>query len=327
MNRAIVAVVLGALLGGSAVWFEVKHAPTEAAPEEADTITLSHDAEGNVVVGMSDEMQGEEGILVANPAAAEFAPELRRFGKVIDAAPLAELLAELTSAQAAFAASSDELARLKLLESQGNASPRSRQAAETAAHRDQLALQSAQDRLALNWGKALATRNDLPSFVRSLVSHDAAIIQFALAPSDSLHSAPAGVRIQSVVGAAVNAEFLGEAGRVDSQNQARAFWFLARATNSPWLPGEAVTGDIALEGTPLAGVVLPKSAIVRTEGKGWFYVLNAGGESLTRKEIPLDHPTETGWFLNQGVTVGDLVVVTGAQTLLAAEQKAVIQVD
>ena len=66
---------------------------------------------------------------------------------MLDPAPLAALVTELASAQAAYAASSSELARLKTLEGQGNASARALQTAEAAALRDRLAVQSARERL------------------------------------------------------------------------------------------------------------------------------------------------------------------------------------
>ena len=83
-------------------------------------------------------------------------PELKGYGKVLDPAPLAALVTELASAQAAYTASSNELARLKTLEGQGNASARALQTAEAAAQRDHLAVQSARERLTLSWGKAVA---------------------------------------------------------------------------------------------------------------------------------------------------------------------------
>ena len=50
-----------------------------------------------------------------------------------DTAALAALVTDLASAEAAYAASSNELDRLKTLASQGNASARALQAAEAAA--------------------------------------------------------------------------------------------------------------------------------------------------------------------------------------------------
>jgi hypothetical protein len=54
-----------------------------------------------------------------------------------------------------------------------------------------------------------------------------------------------------------------------------------------------------------------------------MYVLNQGGESFTRVEVSLDHPTEAGWFVTKGATASDQVVATGAQQLLSIELKGV----
>jgi hypothetical protein len=70
-----------------------------------------------------------------------------------------------------------------------------------------------------------------------------------------------------------------------------------------------------------SGVIVPREAVVRTEGAGWVYVQNAGGEAYTRTAIPLDHPAESGWFISQGMTTNDYIVTTGAQQLLSEELK------
>jgi hypothetical protein len=86
--------------------------------------------------------------------------------------------------------------------------------------------------------------------------------------------------------------------------------------------GESVVGYVKLPGEPLAGVIVPREAVVRVEGAGWMYVLNEGGEGFTRVEVALDHPMETGWFVTKGVTASDHVVVMGAQQLLSLEIKS-----
>ena len=81
------------------------------------------------------------------------------------------------------------------------------------------------------------------------------------------------------------------------------------------------SGYLKIPGEPLAGVIIPREAVVRTEGAGWTYVLNAAGDAFTRIEVALDHPTEAGWFVSKGLTASNYVVVTGAQQLLSFELK------
>jgi multidrug efflux pump subunit AcrA (membrane-fusion protein) len=71
-------------------------------------------------------------------------------------------------------------------------------------------------------------------------------------------------------------------------------------------------------GDKLDGVVVPRSAVVRHEGKGWVY-LQTGEDAFVRREIELDRPTEAGWFVPTGITAKDRVVVTGAQTIFSVE--------
>lgn len=333
MKRTILLILTGVVVGGGVMWMTTKHGEAakagdgKPAGEESDKTTITHDANGNIVIGMSDEMQGDAGIVVTNPVAARLAPELKGYGRVLDPAPLAALLTELASDQAAYTASSNELARLKTLAGQGNTSARALQTAEAASLRDELAVQSARDRLVLSWGRAVADQNDLPAFIQSLTSQETVLVRIDLAAGETLKSPPTGARVVPLSDGSTEAEFLGTASGVDPQTQGRGFIFLIKPNALRFLPGQGVTGYLKVPGEPLTGVIIPRDAVVRTEGKGWIYVMNEGGEAFTRKEIALDHPTDAGWFITTGVTSGNYVVVTGAQTLLSQELKATIKAD
>jgi hypothetical protein len=154
VKQVIVLVIfIAAGFAGGVLWMKKRGAaPPPAAEasvtpaatdEEAAAPAVSRDTNGNAVIAMSDETQGDLGILVKSLAAFQMSPEQKGYGRVLDPAPLAALVTELASAQAASAASSTELARLKTLEGQGNASVRALQSAEATALRDQLAVRSA----------------------------------------------------------------------------------------------------------------------------------------------------------------------------------------
>lgn len=327
---ALLFILLGVIIGGGGAWLIKRGASaapakaTEAKPveEEAAGPRVTRDAHGNAVIALSDEARGKIGIQGTNPSPMQMSPELKGYGRVLDPAPLAALLLELASAQAAYGASSNELARLNTLAGQGNASTRVLQTAEAAAARDQLAIQSAKDRLALSWGKAVADLPDLPALVQSLVALEAALVRIDLPVGETLKQ-PAGARLASPSGEAAEAEFLGPAPGVEPQMQGRGFLFQVRPNPARLSPGQAVVGHLKLPGEPLGGVVIPRDAVVRTEGAGWVYVSDrASGESFTRTEIALDHPTDAGWFVTKGVTASDRVVVAGAQQLLAIELKS-----
>jgi hypothetical protein len=103
--------------------------------------------------------------------------------------------------------------------------------------------------------------------------------------------------------------------------QGQGFLFLLKPNSLRLTSGEAVVGYLKIPGEPLAGVIIPREAVVRVEGAGWVYVLNSAGDAFTRVEVALDHPAEAGWFVTKGVSSGDYVVVTGAQQLLSIELK------
>ena len=331
MKRAIPLILIGAVIGGGGVWLKqrgdaAKPAAQAASAEkpasdEPEPPHATRDADGRVIITMDDEIQGNMGILVAQPTAIQLAPEVKGYGRVLDPAPLAALLSELASAQVAATATSHELTRLKMLEGQGNASARALQTAEAAAMRDQLAVQSARDRLALSSGKAIADQKDLMAFVQSLTSQDAALVRIDLPAGESMESLPGGARVFTVSGQSVNAGFLGAAAGIDPQLQGRGFVYLVKPNALPLLAGQAVTGFLKVAGAQLSGVIVPREAVIRTEGAGWVYILNKGGDVFTRTEIPLDRPVEAGWFVTKGVTENDYVVGTGAQQLLSIELK------
>jgi uncharacterized membrane protein len=331
VKRAIILVIfVAAGFAGGVLWMK-KQAPPPAgetptaaaapADEEAAGPQVSRNTNGNVVITMDDEMQGDLGLLVKSPVAFQMSPEVKGYGKVLDPAPLAALATELAAAQAAHTSSSAELVRLKTLEGQGNASARALQTAEAAALRDRLAVQSVRERLILSWGTTVADQKDLPSFVHDLTSLETVLVRIDLPVGETLKELPAGARVVTLSGPFADAAFLEMAPSTDPQMQGQGFIFLLRPNALRLTSGEAVVGYLKIPGEPLAGVIIPRDAVVRTEGAGWIYVLNEGGEGFTRVEVPLDHPTETGWFVTKGATASDHVVVIGAQQLLSLELK------
>jgi hypothetical protein len=289
---------------------------------EAAGPKVSRDTNGNAVIALSSKMQKDLGILLKNPAASQMKPELKGYGRVLDPAPLLGLMTELASAQAAGAASSKEAARLKTLEGQGNASARALQTAEAAAARDMVAVQSARERLVFSWGRAVADQKDLPTFTHDLGSLESALIRVDLPVGETLKEAPATARVANLAGASAETAFLDKATSVDPQMQGRGFLFLLKPNSLRLTAGEAVVGYLQIPGEPIRGVTIPREAVIRTEGAGWAYVLNQGGEGFTRLEVALDRPTEAGWFVTNGVTASNSVVVAGAQQLLSFEAKS-----
>jgi hypothetical protein len=108
--------------------------------------------------------------------------------------------------------------------------------------------------------------------------------------------------------------------------QGQALLFRVKPAGRPLRPGAALTAHLPLGGPPAAGVVVPRSAVVRFAGRPWVYV-QVSDTGFTRREVALEHATEQGWFVTSGVRPGDRIVVAGAQTLLSEEFKSQIPIS
>jgi hypothetical protein len=94
--------------------------------------------------------------------------------------------------------------------------------------------------------------------------------------------------------------------------------------DEPIRTGLAVLANIPIPGTPLSGVIIPRSSILRHGGLTWVYI-QTGDDKFERRDCELQTPTTEGWFVIHGVTSGEKVVVEGAQMLLSEELKSQIE--
>ncbi|MCX6905594.1 MAG: hypothetical protein NTW03_19370, partial [Verrucomicrobia bacterium] len=69
-----------------------------------------------------------------------------------------------------------------------------------------------------------------------------------------------------------------------------------------------------------SGVTVPREALLRHAGEVFVY-LQTGDEIFVRQEVELERPTESGWFVREGLKPQDKVVTVGAQQLLSEELK------
>lgn len=275
--------------------------------------------------------QGETGILfdaetqkqialeTAPVVVTNFQPEIKGYGFVLDPAPLAMAVAEAASAQIAASASRQEFERLKTLGD--NTAAKNLQAADAASRRDALALDLAKAHLKLSWGNAVAEQTNLSALVNSLTSSEAALVRIDLPLGETMATPPLAARLLALGNETnfVTAEFFSAATTVDPQTQNRGFLFLAKENGQRLAPGTAVTGFLKLSGEPLRGVIIPRSAIVRLNGKLWFYA-QTEPNFFVRRELAANYPTDAGFFtteLNEPIPV----VLGGAQALLSEEQK------
>jgi HlyD family secretion protein len=115
------------------------------------------------------------------------------------------------------------------------------------------------------------------------------------------------------------------AATVDPTTRGQTVLFRVARASRPLRPGAAVTAYIPIPGPVQTGVIIPREALVRSEGRAWVYA-QIGERRFRRQGVSLDAPTEDGWFATSGVAAGDRVVVAGAQTLLSEELKSQIEI-
>jgi hypothetical protein len=179
-----------------------------------------------------------------------------------------------------------------------------------------LALRSARAKFTTDWGVRLAAQTNLTAFAEKLQTGDMALVKLSLPVGIFLNPPPATATIfifnsESNSIAADLADDLG----IDPGTQVQTLLF---STAKKLPPDIAVTGLLKISGDPVSGVIVPVSAVLRHEGKGWVYVQSETNQ-FQRVEIPLDRLTDAGWFVSENLSTTNHVIVSGAQTILSAE--------
>jgi hypothetical protein len=333
----LVVVLAGALLTGCSK-IETAPAADEAKSSEPES-RVHRGADGGVQITLAAATQKIMGLETALLVATERLPEAKGFGRVVDPAPLAELLMELGKAQLVFDNAHQELERMKVLRKDNNTSERAFQAAEATYRQNGADVGAAWFKIQRAYGNRMAEltgpmvvppgtpRKPNPLLSELAEARGAFLVRVDVPGSESLPSAASGARIAGWGGDdPVRAEFFGDVPTVDAQTQSRGYFFLV-TTNLPWLtPGRAVTAFIQTEGQVQAGVLVPRNAVVRFNGATWVY-LQTGDETFQRGGIKLDRPLADGWFVREGVKPQDKVVTVGAQQLLSEELKGQVGVN
>lgn len=291
---------------------ETGPARREGEPEKTSTGTVE----------ITTEMQKTLHLSVV-PVEVRSAPrELQAFGRVLDPTPLATDARELGSVRAASKATDEEWKRLKALREQGTASVRALEAAEAAAVRDRLLVQTVVDRMDLAWGTAVVRRPDLQDLIDSLTSRRRLLVLVVLPGGENPPTEPQGARL-TLPGeeeAVLQADLLGPSPVTDSQLQGRGWLFLTRP-QAPAVPlGAALSASLELAGKPDHGVVAPDTAIVRYDARTWMY-LQMDPVRFVRVPVVLTRRLTDGWLVAEGLRESDHVVTHGAEVLLSEETK------
>ncbi len=156
-----------------------------------------------------------------------------------------------------------------------------------------------------------------PRRLDGLIDEKERIVQ-VMVPAAETSSPPQGpARIRTLDGDSVAAELISTAPRAEAERDGANYFYLIPSGSSGMIPGMMLPVDLSA-GPEIRGVAIPMSAVVWYEGKAWAYV-QKDAEHLVRREVCTALPLDAGWFMAEGFSPGELVVVNGAQLLLSDE--------
>lgn len=271
-------------------------------------------------VKMDADRQVRVGLKIETVEVAKWRPFLVGYGRVLDASPLVNGLADLHLAEVAAAASAKEHVRTRSLFDKGqNASQQAFELAEAAMKRDQLLVESARSRLIAWAGPTLFKRADLLDLGPALNSLECALVRIDL-PAGQTWQPPGTVRLASLATPTLlsEAEWIGRTPIADPTFQGTGMLLLLRTNIPP--AGTAMLGQFASHGDSEKGWRIPDSSIVRHAGGMWFFVWKSD-DTFERRLLQSGRRIEDGWFVTEGVTSDNRIVVRGAQVLLSAQLK------
>ena len=276
---------------------------TIGAPMAAHAVTL--DADTQKRLGVRTE------VLRTSNAATSVAG----VAQVLDVVPLVRLNAELAVASATAAASSADAERLQRLhDDDGNVSLRALESARATAAVDQSRLAALHAELRGSWGSGLS---ELGAVARGKLVDALAAGTVVLLRVESLTASAMAPRVAQVVmsdQSSRRAEVLGTFPQAGSG--AGTAW-LARASGAGLAVGMARPAHIETTAR-IAGVLVPRDAVVRWNGLPWIYIAGEKGE-FERHGLGDAQPRSDGWLVTSGLNAGVAVVVRGAAAVLSAE--------
>jgi hypothetical protein len=282
---------------------------------------------GAAGVALAPEGAQRLGVATQRLAAAERSAEIDAFAKVLDPAPLVQTDSDLRTAEAAARASAAEARRAgSLHRNDGELSAKDAEAALAQAQADALHVRLLRHQLELAWGPGVARLNAAgrDALVRGLSAGTIALVHVDT-HNNAGQAGARSVRVDIGDGS-VTGRVIGPARIAEPRLQSSGLIVEVTGPQAMLLAvGLTQTAHIATASQE-RGVIIPRSAVFRTQGSAWVYVRSGSG-SYERRLLPDPVPSEDGFFEARGPSAGDEVVVRGATALFAAEQSQAARAD
>lgn len=343
----ILLLLIGIALGTGATL--LLHTIRDAPPESVPALDDDDDGDGqreaprrirqaggvNVVV-LDAEARALAGIETERPRPVVMADEAHTFGQVIDPAELLDGLSLLRAAEAAVRAQQaitgavrERRDTLREWSARGEISVAKELSELEVQVRRELDVSKAREAeverlragLVTRWGPALLTSATLRAdWLTALAAGTARLIAFAAAAAPaSLVAAPDERRDRATA-----VRVLGAAPAVLGSVQRATYYGVVEHPGlrigmrlNCWIPRAAA---------PRAGLLVPHSAILWHGGERWFFT-EVSSNSFARRALGEALTHSDGLLLTQGLVTDSMVVVRGAQALLAEEFRASIPAE
>ena len=295
--------------------------------------------EGKQAVQLDIELQQQSVIKTQELEAMEVREEVDAFGQIFNINGLVELRSNLNKIKgqknivlSELAAANKKLKRLQVLHKEAaNISTRQLQEVEAESITHQARLKTLNSELTdvrteaeQVWGSVLtawAIDNDIDAF-EQLLSGKNVIVSISLRAKDTLPDQTEYVYVgrNGNRTLAQKAVYISPAIESDSMLQGETYYFLADASMDKYRAGMHVHVWVPQTSESISGVFVPESAVVWSSGRPWIYIRDS--EELFIKHV-INNPVELdqGIFVAEGLEVGDKVVTSGAQMLLAEEYR------
>jgi len=280
-----------------------------------DRVEPASEAVGTVAIDA--DTQRRLGIAVAPLVSATDGPALDGFAKGLDAGPLAAIIAEIDTAQAAASASAAEARRLdSLYREDVSASRRTVEAAWAQAQSDAARVRLAQQRIGIEFGPGLLHLGlaEVRRLAGEIANGETALIRVDIPGANLASGTMVGVGSGATT---VAVRVLGPAASADARLQSAGVLAILRGPMARQsIAGRVMSASVAT-GTERIGLLVPRDAIVRFQGQMWVY--RQGGKGFARVALQNPKAVEDGWLISSGLNPGDRIAVHGGAGLLAID--------
>lgn len=283
------------------------------------TLALPASAAAIPLLQLDAATQSRLGVTTAPLPAASRAPRVKGYARALDVVPLATLDADISVAVAALAASGADAERNRMLNAADQTvSRRVAEAATAQARADRARLELLRRRLGLEWGPAIQALSDVR---RGRLISDMAQGRATLVRIDSVEGV-SQIRGEAMIdlgrGETARAVILGPARLGDPQLQTTGLLAVISGPQALRLGVGASAPALLTAGSTRTGVILPRSALLRTAGQTFVY-LRRDAKTFERRPVAGGISDPAGLFVAAGFRPAEQVVVRGAGQLFAAE--------